>query len=357
MTPEFTSYLPIEPKSRSLRTARILAAAAGALLLVSAIAPLAIAQTPTLLILRAVPAAKGKKAVTTGALPPLTQSDIASIKIGGKEAPITAFEPVLKGSHKLQLLVVLDSMQMLGAKGQFEDIENFLHSLPVNVDIGVGWLLQSQVKIVQPFTSDRELVYKAFVPQTRQQAANPKNDNGNEFACLRWLSSHWPGGADPKTLKAVLMFSDGIIRNNGQSQGGVGGSAGTASVADEYNPDVEGASQLLQRASIVPYPFYWLDPIVPDPNRDEGGSLVGQQNFAQLITDTDGAALYDGMFAPGSLTPLLNRLYSVLASEAVVTVTAPYKPGRFERLDLKSTRDDIDIHGPDNVMVGNIPLK
>ena len=34
MTPEFTNTLPIEPKSRSLRPARILAAAAGALLLV-----------------------------------------------------------------------------------------------------------------------------------------------------------------------------------------------------------------------------------------------------------------------------------------------------------------------------------
>ena len=346
MTPEFTSHLPIEPKSRSLRPARILAAAASALLLVSAIAPAAFAQTPTLLVLRAVPAAKGKKAVTTAVLPPLTQADIASVKIGGKEAPVTAFEPLLKGSHKLQLMVVLDSEQMLGAKGQFEDIENFLHGLPPNVVIGVGWLLQGNVKVVQDFTTDRELVYKAFVPQTREQAANPKNDNGNEFACLRWLSSHWPGGADPQTLKAVLMFSDGIIRNNGQSQGG-----------DQLNPDVEGASQSLQRASIIPYPFYWLDPIVPDPNRNEGGSLEGQQNFSQLTTNTGGAPLYDGMFAPGTLTPLLNKLYSILASEAVVTVSAPYKPGKFERLDLKSPRDDIDIHGPDNVMVGNVPLR
>lgn len=345
MTPEVTPVLPKHPKSRFPRPARLLAAAAGAWLLVFAMAPLmSFAQTPTLVVLRAVPA-KLKKGETPDALPPLTKADIAEVKIGGKTAEVQDFQPVLRGPHKLQLMVVLDSMQMLGAKGQFEDLENFLHTMPTNVVIGVGWLLQGQVKIVQPFTADRELVYKAFVPKKREEAANPKNDNGNQFSCLRWLSAHWPD-ADPQTLKAVLMFSDGIIRSNGQSQGG-----------DQLNPDVDGASQLLQRASIVPYPFYWLDPIIPDPNRNEGGQLEGQQNFSQLVSDTGGAALFSGMYAPGTLTPLLNKLYATLASSAVVTVNAPYKPGKYERLDVKSTRDDIRIFGPDNVMVGNIPLK
>jgi hypothetical protein len=343
MTPKFTSTLPIEPKSRSLRPARLLAAAAGALLLVSAIAPLAIAQTPTLLVLRAVPAAKGKKVSGGAALPPLTQADIAGIKLGGKDALVTAFEPLLKGSHTLQLMVVLDSEQMLGAKGQFEDLENFLHSLPANVVIGVGWMLQGNVKIVQPFTSDRELVYKAFVPQTREQAANGKNDNGNPFSCLKQLAYNWPD-ADPAKLRAVLFFNDGIIRGNGQSYD---------ASRDNQNPNVEGTSQAMQRNGVIPFPFFWLDPVVPDPNRSEGGNLEGQQNFSQLVTDTGGAALYEGMFAPGTLTPLLNKLYATLASSAVVTVAAPYPAGKTERLDIKSSRDDIAIFGPDQVFIGN----
>jgi hypothetical protein len=345
MTTEFTSTLPIEPKSRFLRPARILAAAAGALLLVSAVAPLAIAQTPTLLVLRAIPAAKGKKVTGGAALPPLTQADIGEVKLGGKAATITAFEPVLKGTHTLQLMVVLDSSQMLGAKGQFEDLENFLHSLPANVVIGVGWMLQGNVKIVQPFTSDRELVYKAFVPQTREQAANPKNDNGNPYSCLKQLAYHWPD-ADPAKLRAVLFFTDGIPRGNGQSQGG-----------DQLNPDVAGASLAMQHNSVIPFPFYWLDPVIPDPNRNEGGSLEGQQNFSQLVTDTGGAALDDGMFAPGTLTPLLNKLYSILASSAVVTVAAPYSAGQFKILDIKTPRTDIAIFGPDSVVVGNVTGK
>ena len=142
------------------------------------------------------------------------------------------------------------------------------------------------------------------------------------------------------------MFTDGITRGNGQPQSG-----------DQMNPDVEGASQLLQREGVVPYPFFWLDPIVPDPNRSEGAQLEGQQNFADLASETGGAALDEGLFAPGSFAPLLNKLYKTLESEAILTVNAPGKPGNFTRLDIKSTRDDIKIFAPDSITVGNVLKK
>jgi hypothetical protein len=97
-----------------------------------------------------------------------------------------------------------------------------------------------------------------------------------------------------------------------------------------------------------------MDVVPPDPTRSEGGQLEGQQNFSQLDDGTGGAGLYEGMFAPGSFSPLLNRLYSVLQSEAVVTVAAPGSPGKFQRVDLKSNRDDIRLVGPDQVTIGNV---
>lgn len=331
MTPQSASV-----SSSRRRAARLLTAAAAALFAVSASA-----QTSTMIVVRAVPA-KLKKGETAAALPPLTQADISEIRIGGKPAPVKSFDPLLKGPHVLQLMVVLDSMQMLGAGGQFEDIEKFIHDLPPNVEVGMGWMLQGKTIVKVPPTTDRDTLYKAFVPQTREQAGNPKNDNGNPYVCLRDLAAHWPNGS-PDKLRAILLFTDGIIRNNNQSQG-----------SDQLNPDVDGASQILQRYGIVPYPFFWMDPILPDPNRTEGGQLEGQQNFSQLVADTDGAALYEGMFAPGSFTPLLNKLYQTLASEAVVTVDAPGNPGKFTRLDIKTAREDIRIQGPDNVMIGNV---
>lgn len=336
MTPKCQNQAASHP-IRKQRVSRFLAASAAALLAFCAVAPM-LAQTPTMIVVRALPA-KAKKGETTTALPPLTQADIAEVKIGGKPAPIKAFDPVLKGPHTLQLMILLDSMQMIGGNGQFDSIKKFINDMPSNVEVGLGYMLQSKVVVAQTFTTDRALVGAAMKQKTREEAANPKNDNGNPYSCLRELAAHWPQ-ADPAKLRAVLMFTDGIIRNNGQSQGG-----------DQLNPDVDGASQSLQRAGIIPYPFFWLDyPSI----HSVGGQLEGQTNFSQLTADTGGEPLYEGQFAPGTFDPLLNKLYSVLASEAVITVDAPGKPGKFTRLDIKAGRDDIKIFGPDSVMIGNV---
>jgi hypothetical protein len=340
MTPQFNSTLPMHHKSRSLGLARILTAAASALLLFFALAPEATAQSSTMIVVRAMPV-HAKITENFAPLPPLTKADIGEIKIGGKVVALTDFQPVLRGPHVLQLMVLLDSEQMLGAKGQFDDLKSFFKDLPPNVEIGVGWLLQSRVVVVQPFTADRDLVGKVLVAKTRAEAANPKNDNGNPYSCLGYLASHWPT-PDPAKLRAVLMFNDGIIRSNGQPQSG-----------DQVNPDVLSAAAKLELASIIPYPFFWQDPIVADPNRSEGGALEGPDNFSQMDALSGGAGLYEGLFAPGSIGPLLNRLYTTLAGEAVLTVADPDKPGKLSRLDIKSTRDDIKLFGADQVVSGN----
>jgi hypothetical protein len=331
MTPESTPRM-------NMKT-RILAAAAAALVFGGAIA--ASAQTATMIQLRAMPA-KAQKGETFKPLPAITQADIKEIKLGGKAVPITSVDPVLKGPHNLQIMILLDSMEMIGGNGQFDSIKKFATDMPPNVEIGVGWMLQSQVKIVQPFTTDHASIGSVFIQKTREEAANPKNDNGNPYSCLRWLSAHWPS-PDPGKLRAVLMFTDGIIRNNAQAQG-----------SDALNPDVDGASLILQRAGIVPYPFFYLDYPVVDSNRSEGGQLQAQTNYSQLTAATGGEGLWDGQFSPSSFDPLLNKFYSVLQGSVVVTVTAPAKPGKQMRLDVSSTRDDIKINGPDQVTVGNV---
>jgi len=340
MTPE-SAPLPSLHSARPTRATRLLASAAGSLLVFSALAPFAAAQTPTMIVMRAVPA-KLKKGETAGTVPPLTQADIAEVKINGKPAAVKSFEPVLKGPHTLQLMVLLDSMQMIGGSGQFDSIKKFFNSMPTNVEIGVGYMLQSKVVVAQDFTTDRTLAGNALKQKTREEAASPKNDNGNPYSCLRYLAGHWPQ-VDPGKLRAVLMFTDGIERNNNQSQGG-----------DQLNPDVDGASRLFQASSIIPYPFYYLDFPLPDPSRPEGGPLEGQQFFSELTANTGGEPLYEGQFSPGSFDPLLDRLYSTLQSQAVVTVDAPGAPGKSGRLDIKSSREDIKILAPDTVTFGNV---
>ena len=338
MTPAILTVLTARPRTRAPRFTRIIAGAAGVLLFLSMARSIAMAQDTTAVVLRPVPAKtkKGEKHVGL-VLTPLQQSDVAEIKIGGKPANIVGWTPVLKGTYGLQLVVLIDSMEQIGINEQFDDIRKMFNGFPPNVEIAVGYLLQGKAKITQPFTTDRKAAGDAL--KEPQDTALAKNDNGNPFSCLRDLAAHWPN-PDPKKLRAVLMITDGIIRNNNTPQEG-----------DQLNPDVEAAAQSLMRAGIMPFPFYYLDPVVPQ-GRSEGGTLEGQQNFDQLATGTQGQALYDGQFAPASFFPLLNRFYEILQSMAVATVET--KGAGFKTVDVKSSREDIAVQAPDSVTLGNV---
>ena len=124
MNPEFNRISSMHYKSCFVGSARFLVAAANALLLTLAVAPDTLAQTPTTIMMRAIPARTDRGNSFTP-LPPLTPDDVAQIKIGGKVAPITSFTPLFNGPHVLQLMVLLDSEQMLGANGQFDDVKTF----------------------------------------------------------------------------------------------------------------------------------------------------------------------------------------------------------------------------------------
>jgi hypothetical protein len=330
----------------SLSPRRLLTAAVAAVMLMSVAAPLAIAQTPTMIVLHAMPQSV-KKGDGYPVQKALTQDEIGEIRLNRKPVPIISVDPLLKGPHTLQIMVLFDSMQSIGGKGQFDSIRKFMDTMPSNVEIGVGWMLQSKVKVVQGFTTDRKLVESDTVlkQKTMAEAANPQNINGNIYSCLRDLTSHWPGGNDPKKLRAVLMFSDGLISSNAQAQGD-----------DQLNPDVDGASRILQQYGVLPYPFYYQDNPVPQ-GHPSGGYLEGQEHYTQLVADTGGYALYEGQFSPGSFDTLLDRLYSELQNAVVVTVNSPDKPTKQETLDTTSKRAGYKIFGPENVTIGNTVKK
>jgi hypothetical protein len=338
MIPE--SHSPAATRTSLPRLARALAFA-GIFLSLVASGPSAAAED-TLIVLRPVPAKtkKGDKhpaIVTT----PIVQSDVAEIKVGGKPVTITAWTPLLKKDANqpafgLQLMVLIDSEEQIGINEQFDDMKKLFNALPPNVEIGVGYLLQGKVRMAQLPTTDRKLAGDAL--KVPQDTTSPKNDNGSPYFCLRDLAAHWPS-PDPKKLRAVLMFTDGIDRYN-SFQGN-----------DQDDPEVVATASLLVKAGIMPFPFFYMDPVVPQ-GRSEGGQLEGQADFDLLASTTQGQALYEGQYAPATFDPLLNKMFSVLNSMAVATVDI--KGSGFKQIDVKSSREDLGVKAPDGVTVGNV---
>jgi hypothetical protein len=287
-------------------------------------------ETSTLLVLR--PKLKDRNAdkigtvapgVDSSIIAPVVQSDLSEIRIGGKPAIITAWTPLLNGPTKLQLVVLFDSQLRIGIGHQFDEIKNLFNSLPSNVEIAVGVLLQGKAVIKQPFTTDRMLAGDALHLPTKEEAINPKNNSGG-LSGLRDLAIHWPD-PDPKKVRAVLVFTN---------RGG-------------------GDSASMIRAGIAPFPVYYADLDIPV---DTLTVVSGQSVLDQLVKMTNGEALYYPQERATSFGPMLYRFYSILYSEAVVTVAA--KGTGLQRLDIKSSSREINVVGPDEVMIGNgLPAK
>lgn len=326
---------------RPERLVHVIAAAIVATLLLPSIS--AAQDTTTLLVLR--PAPKAKKADPSTPVAPLQQSDVAEIKIGGKPATITSWTPLLKGPTTLQLVVLLDSAHPFTLDSQVDDIKGLLNRLPANVEIAIGTMLQGKTKILQPFTTDHALAGASLHPPSKDEVTGPKADNGDPYYCLQDLAAHWPD-PDPAKVRAVLVFTDGIVRYN------------NSGYASQVNPTVDIAAQSLLRAGIAPFALYYSDrPGTPMPGQIARKGCT--DCLDQLAASTNGQALYSaaGSSTPNaSFSPLLYRFYAILYTEAVATVTA--KGSGLKPLDIKSSRDDIRIAGPESVMIGNaLPKK
>jgi hypothetical protein len=294
----------------------------------------------TLLVLRPTP--KSKKADPSIPVSPLLQSDVAEIKIGGKPATITSWTPLLKGTTTLQLVVLLDPAHPFSADSQVDDLRSLFNRLPANVQIAVGTMLQGKARLLQPFTADHALAGAALHSPSKEEAAGPKGDNGDPYYCLQDLATHWPD-PDPAKVRAVLVFTDGTVRFN------------NSGYASQANPTVDIAAQSLLRAGTAPFALYSAG--------RPGTAMAGQIErkgctdcLDQLAATTNGQALYyteiNAQTPNTSFSPLLYRFYAILYTEAVVTVTS--KGSGLKPLDIKSTRDDIKVAGPESVMIGNI---
>ena len=208
-------------------------------------------------------------------------------------------------------------------------------------------MLQGKAVIKQPFTPDRKLAGDALHLPTREESINPKNNSGG-LSALHDLAAHWPD-PDPKKIRAVLVFTDGASRYDN-----LGGTVHT-------NQEVDTVSKDLIRAGIAPFGVFYVNTDYRAGSPLNSGALNkinfgGQNDLDQLAKMTNGEALYYPEQTTSMLSSLFYRFYSILYSEALVTVTT--KGSGLQRLDVKSSSDAIKVVGPDQVMIGNeLPAK
>jgi len=260
-------------------------------------------------------------------VPAISREDV-TVTQGRIRAQVTDWT-LLQGEHAgLELFVLLDEASTPTSLGpQLEDLRRFINSQPETTAIGVGYMRDGTVDIVQNFTSDHTQAAKALrLPLGNVGAmASPYLSIGD-------LIKRWP---ESKVRREMLVVSDGIDRF-----GGVG----------PANPYVDTAIEQAQRAGIVIHAIYATG--VGHYGHTFWRFYWGQNYLSKMASETGGEAYFLGFETPVSFAPYLEDLSLRLTHQYSLTFLAkPEKKSELQRVNLRTEVPNAELVAADRVYV------
>jgi len=298
-------------------------------------------------------------------LPPLRKEDL-QVKLSKKVVDPAALIPAQGDQGGLQLMILVDDTLNQGVGNNLNDLREFITALPQGTQVGVAYMSNATISILQNFTTDRDLAAKAIrLPRGNLSAMD------SSFFSLISLLKGWP---QQKVRREVIMVTDGIDRLHGERPRTVGpanmGAFGAGPSAGNprgnlpvvyhsmptLSQDAQTASQLSQRYNVVVFTIY--APGVGRAGRSEWNDQLGIGNLTQLSDETGGECFSLGTSQAVSFKPYLDRIQSYINNQYYLVLRAqPGKKDSLQRVDVRTVANNSEILAPDNVWVPNKPAE
>jgi len=306
-------------------------------------------------------------------LPPLRKEDL-QVKLSKKVVDPAALIPAQGDQGGLQLMILVDDTLNQGVGNNLNDLREFITALPQGTQVGVAYMSNATISILQNFTTDRDLAAKAIrLPRGNLSAMD------SSFFSLISLLKGWP---QQKVRREVIMVTDGIDRLHGErpraagpaTMGGYGANMGPGFGANPSarNPrgniptvyhsmptlsqDAQTASELSQRYNVVVFTIY--APGVGRAGRSQWDEQLGIGNLTELSDETGGECFSLSTTQAVSFKPYLDRIQSYINNQYYLVLNAP--PGKkdsLQRVDVRTNQKDSEIYAADNVWVPNKPAE
>jgi hypothetical protein len=258
---------------------------------------------------------------------PVIQKEDVMVYQGRDRVKATDWIP-LQGNHaELELFLLLDDAAGSSLGSQLEDLRRFINSQPATTSIGVGYMRNGTVDIVQNLTND----HNKAATSLRLPSGDP-GVNASPYFSVSDLIKRWP---EAPVRREILMVSDGIDRY------------GTGGASDPY---VDQAVEQAQRAGIIIFSIY-------SPGADHFGHSFwrinwGQNYLSQLSDETGGESFYLGSGPPVSLSPYLYDLSRRLLHQYFLTFLAkPAKKAGMQGVKLRTEVSNAQLVAADSVYV------
>jgi hypothetical protein len=265
-----------------------------------------------------------------GEVPPSVTNQDLSVKVDGKNATITKFKPFQSPNDRVELVVLIDGSARNSLGRQFDDIAQFINSLPPNVKMAIAYMENGQSVFAQPLSGDHAQVLRAL-----HLPGGGTGVDSSPYFCLSDLAKHWPSN-DPGARREVVMVTNGVDNYDRRF--------------DPEDPYMQAAITDSVKAKLVVYAIYWADQ--GRINRTGMANNAGQNLLAEVTDATGGKNFWIGMGNPVTFEPYFEELTRRLKNQYELGFTSPLKgKPEVETLKLKLSAPGAEVNAPQQVLV------
>lgn len=237
--------------------------------------------------------------------PEISRQDVV-VKRGKDRLAVTEWVPAKGTRAGLELFILIDDAANTVLGSHLDDVRAFINAQAPTTSVGVGYMRNATVQIVQNFTTDHAAAAKSLRLPLGSVGAY-----GSPYLSVIDLMKRWPAN---QNRHEVVMLTDGIDRaRRGPHWRGL-----------DVNPDVDSAGDVAMRTGTIIHTIY-----VPGAgrwHRNYWEQNTGQMSIAKLSDVTGGESYFLGLQNPVSLTPYLDDLQKVLDDQYWLGFGA--KPGK-----------------------------
>lgn len=277
-------------------------------------------------------------------LPPLKKEDL-KVKQRKNLLKVTQLIPAQGENAALQLMILIDDTLDQSVGNSLQELKEFISAQPQSTVIGIGYLSNAGVSVVQNFTPNHELAVKAVrLPRGGFSTMD------SPYLSLISLVKGWP---QQNVRREVLMVTDGIDRLRGEKPqpARLGPYYGTVYHSmPTISTDATSASEISQRYNVLVYSIYAVG--VGRAGRSSWDLQLGLSGLTKIADETGGECFSLGTSQLVSFKPHLDRFQKMLSNQYyVVFLATKGKKAGFQRVKVETELSNSELLAPDNVWV------
>src|SRR5580693_2943435 len=221
---------------------------------------------------------------------PILRPENVQVNQGKTSLKVDHLIPARDENAALQFFILIDDTCDTSIGNSLNDLRDFINAQPATTAIGVGYMSNATIQIVQNFTADHALAAKAIrLPRGTLSSMD------SPYLSLISLIKGWPA---QKVRREVLMVSDGIDRLRGERTSstqylpGYGRtyrsapSSMSASTMPTISVDADSASATAQRYGVIVHGIYATG--VGRAGRNAWEVQLGQAGVAKISDESGG---------------------------------------------------------------------